>query len=260
VDPDSRVNTPSIENAPISRVPKQDLQWEITGRLAQLIASSEPGDRLPTERELCELVGVGRSTLREAIRSLCFVGAVQTRQGSGTFVTPAENQAIEKLFGLALMLQRASVREIIESRRALEVEAVRLACERHLPEDRRQLEATMQEMAEAVNDPARASIYDLQYHSQLARASHNRVLVSLIDGMRTILQIWMAKAVNKPMVVEEIVREHNSVLDAVFTGDAERAVFRMQSHLTNAAERLLSVVGRDHSSAEYITLLMGPKS
>jgi DNA-binding FadR family transcriptional regulator len=187
------------------------------------------------------------------------VGAVQTRQGSGTYVTPSDEQAIDKLIGLALMLQRASVREIFESRRALELEAVRLACERHQPEDRQQLEATMQGMAEVANDPAGASVYDLQFHTQLAQASHNRVLVSLIDGMRTILQIWMAKAVNKPMVAEEIVREHNLVLEAVFTGDAERAVFRMQSHLNNAADRLLAVVGRDHSSAEYITLLLGRK-
>ena len=250
----------TTESTIIDRIPRHDLHLETTGRLAQLIASSEPGSRLPTERELCELLGVGRSTLREAIRSLSFVGAVQTRQGAGTYVTTLNDQAIEKLIGLALMLQRATVREIIESRRALEVEAVRLACERHEPEDREQLEATMRSMADATTDPARASVYDLQYHVQLARASHNRVLVSLIDGMRTLLQIWMAKAVNRPMVVEEIVREHNSVLESVFAGDAERAAFRMHSHLTNAAERLFSVVGRDHSSAEYITLLLGRKS
>ena len=241
----------------LDRIPRQDLQSETTIRLAQLITSSEPGSRLPTERELCELLGVGRSTLREAVRSLSFVGAVQTRQGSGTYVTTLEDQAIGKIIGLVLILERATVREIIESRRALEVEAVRLACERHEPEDREQLQATMRSMAEATTDPACASAYDLQYHVQLARASHNRVLVSLINGMRTLLQMWMSKTVDEPVVVEEVVREHNSILEAVFAGDAERAVFRMHSHLTYAAERLFAAVGRDHNSVEYIKVLMG---
>ena len=141
---------------------------------------------------------------------------------------------MEKLIGLGLTLQRVTVREVIEARRALEVEAARMAAE----------------------DPSKASRYDLQYHVMLARASHNRVLVHFINGMGALLEIRINKAVNRQPVVKEIVREHNAVLEALFARDPERAATLMGSHLTNAAERLFAVAGKDQPIADYIWLLL----
>lgn len=248
----------TVENgsAVLERISRQDLALETTTRLAQLVAASEPGSRLPTERELCAQLGVGRSTLREAMRSLAFIGAIQPRQGSGTYVSTQEDQPVEKLIGLGLMLQRSSVHEVIEVRRILEVEAVRIAAEKHDESDRRQLESVMQTMAQLAAQPAQASRYDVQYHVLLARASHNSVLVHLINGMRRLLEIWITKAVNRQPVVEDIVREHNDVLRAVFAREPNRAAASMFIHLTNAADRLFAVLGKDHSTASYISALL----
>ncbi len=252
-----RLRRPAKSAAGIIRpILRHDLHLETTSRLARLIAAAEPGSRLPTERELCQRLGVGRSTVREALRSLSFVGAIQPRQGSGTYVAPVEDAAVDRLLGLGLLVQRSRVYEVIEARRILEVQAVRLAAERYQESDRRELVAVMQRMSGAISEPPKASRYDLQYHVLLARASHNSVLVHFINGMRGLLEMWIKRAVNRPAVIEEIVREHNQVLEAVFDRDADRAAELMAAHLSNAAERLFAVIGKDQSAADYIASLL----
>ncbi len=240
----------------VGRIDRQDLVLATTARLAKFIAGLEPAARLPTEKELCERLGVGRSTLREAVRSLAFIGAVETRQGSGTYVGTQKDAPVEKLIGLALMLQRSSVQEIVEVRRVLEVEAVRLAAERHDQADQQALSAVMQEMRASIEFPEQAAGFDTQYHILLARASHNTALVHFLAGMRALLEKWIALAVSTPPVVSDIVSEHEDILKAVFVRDPERAAAYMIIHLTNAAERLFAVLGRDHSAANYISLLL----
>jgi GntR family transcriptional repressor for pyruvate dehydrogenase complex len=242
--------------ADIERISKQDLHTETTVRLARLVAAAEPGAKLPTERELCEMLGVGRSTIREAVRSLSFIGALYTRQGSGTYVKTPDEGSVEKLLGLALVLRRSTVEEIVAVRRILEAESARLAAVNHNSSDRQDLAAVMEEMGRTFSEPQKASRCDLQYHVLLARASHNGVLAYLINGMRSLLEIWMNKAVNSQNVIEEIVLEHNRVLSAVFDRDPDLAAATMSGHLKKAAERLFAVLGKDHSTADYFALLM----
>lgn len=247
------------EKQRIEKISKQDLHLETTARLARLISASEPGSRLPTERELCEQLGVGRSTLREAIRSLSFVGAIQARQGSGTYVSRPEDHAAEKLIGLGLTLQRARIWEVIEARTSMEKEAVRLAAQRYTETDRTDLLQVMHQLDATRDDLSRSSKLDLQFHLTLTRASQNSVFVHVINGMQTLLEIWMKHAINREVVVDEVIDEHTSVLEAVFARDAERASAMMEAHLTRAAERLFSALGRDQSMEEYLSLLLAPE-
>lgn len=237
-------------------VTRQDLTLATTARLAQLIATLPAGARLPTERELCERLRVGRSTLRESVRSLAFIGALQTRQGSGIYVGTQEDAPVEKLIGLALMLQRSSVGEIVEVRRILEVEAVRLAAERYGEADRIGLEAAMDSMRRYTEMPQEAARFDTQYHILLARASHNTALTHFLSGMRSLLEKWICLAVTSAAIVRDIIEEHEAVLRAVFRRQPDRAAAYMLIHLTNAAERLFAAVGREQSAAKFISLLL----
>ena len=76
--------------------------------------------------------------------------------------------------------------------------------------------------------------------------------------MRALLEIWINKAVTRRPVIEEIIGEHNAILDGVFSRNAELAAARMTVHLVNAAERLFSVVGKDQPAADFISLLLAP--
>ena len=242
----------------LRKISKQDLHLQTASLLAQLVTAAEPGSRLPTERELCEQLGIGRSTLREAVRALSFVGALRVRQGSGAYVSSKGDGNVERLITLGLMLHRTKVQEVIEARQILEVQTVRLAASNHNDSEAEKLVSIMGNMAELLSSPAEASRCDLEYHVLLAEASHNAVLVLFVHGLRGLLSLWMRKAVNERPVVEEIIREHNLILDAVLARNGELAAARMTVHLTNAAERLFSVVGKNQSTAQFMPLLLNP--
>ena len=225
-------------------------------RLAHLVGTSESGSRLPAERELCEMLGVGRSTLREAVRSLAFIGAIHVRQGSGTFVTGAGEGGVEKLIAIGLVLERCTVPDIVEFRRTLEVQAARLAAERHQAPDREALGRAVTGFSASLECPAQAAQHDLEFHVLLAKASHNGVLTHFANGIRPLLEIWITNAVNRSDVTRAVCAEHEEILRAVYDRDPDRAAARMFIHQTNAAERLHAVLGRDHSTGSYLSALM----
>ncbi len=242
----------------VQPIAHQNLVLETLARLAQMVAQAAPGTRLPTEREICELIGVSRSTLREAVRILSFVGALQVRQGAGTFVARAGDSELEKLLAMGLVLERCSMTEVVEARRILEVQGVRLAAERREAEDLKNLEAALEQMEAAAEEPRVAAGYDLNYHILLAKASRNRVISHLLSGLRPLLEIWIGRAVNSPETVREILKEHRAVYEAVRDQEPERAEACMYLHQVAAAERLYRVVGGEHCTHEYLrTLLAG---
>lgn len=242
----------------LRRISKQDLHLQTASLLAEIVTAAEPGSRLPTERELCAQLGVGRSTLREAMRALSFVGAIRVRQGSGAYVSSVGEEKVERLITLGLMLHRTKVQEVIEARQILEAQAVRLAASSHDSADAEKLAQIMKNMADTASNPADASNLDLQFHVHMAEATHNGVLVLFVHGLRSLLALWMHKAVNRQPVVEDIIREHNAILDAVLARNSDLAAARMTVHLTNAAERLFSVVGRNRSTADFMSALLNP--
>jgi GntR family transcriptional regulator, transcriptional repressor for pyruvate dehydrogenase complex len=249
------------KKVPLERIPRPDLQLETTTRLAKMVAAAEPGSRLPTERELCEQLGVGRSTLREAIRSLTFIGAIKSRQGDGRYVSKPDEQASDRLFGLGLLLQGVNIDDLIEARKSIEVEAARVAARRHTEADRNTLLQIMQAMRHSLSsaDTQKAALYDMEYHAAIARATHNIVLIHLINGMQALLEIWMDKAVTRTRVWEEAVREHDALLEAILARDDDRAATCMREHLTRAAERVFSVVEANEATADHMRLFLARK-
>jgi len=237
-----------------------NIQFETTSRLAQLVASLEPGARLPTERELSEQLGVGRSTLREAIRSLAFIGAIHSRQGSGNYVSRPDERSTDRLISLGLMLNHVTVAELIEARRCFEIDVVRMAAERHEERDRERLTELIAAMRAAASRPRDLSQYDMEFHVALAEASHNAVMVQMIRMMRALvnilLEIWRDNELDFTHWIGQIIREHEEILEAVLARDPEWAARMMFTHLTNAGARVMSLLGRHGSSTEHIGHLL----
>lgn len=234
----------------------RDLHAEVTWKLARLVAISEPGTKLPTERHLSEMMGVGRSTVREALRSLAFVGAITIRHGDGTYVSDVEATGGAKLVGLGLLANRAKLQEIIEVRQLLEIEAVSKAAERHTVADRKRLRGIMEQLREADTDLVEASRLDVEFHVALAQASHNAALTYLITGMRGLLEIWISRSINHQEVIRRIVGEHDAILSAVLARDDQAASLIMTGHLVNASKGLLTAIGTERVMLEYISSIM----
>lgn len=158
---------------------RQTLVPQVIEQLRAQIATGEwpVGTRIPTEPQLAVALGVGRNTVREAVRALVHAGVLECRQGSGTYVT-----APDELTGtVARQVAAAELNEAIEVRRALEVEAARLAALRRTPEDLAALDQAQAEREAAWRQGRFADFVeaDAALHTAVVAAAHNGTLAQL---------------------------------------------------------------------------------
>ncbi|MGL3149169.1 FadR/GntR family transcriptional regulator [Microbacterium sp. A82] len=154
--------------------------------LRALIADGDlkPGDRLPSEGELCERLGVSRGPLREAIRTLSALGVIDTRHGSGSYVSELHAADLIKGLGLTVgLLPLDSVIELYELRRALEAHAASLAAARIDDDTIARLDELLVRL-EAVTDDEELSELDSQFHSAIADIANNDALATLLEVLR----------------------------------------------------------------------------
>lgn len=139
------------------------------------------GERIPTEPELANRLGVGRNTVREGVRALAHAGLLEIRQGSGTYV-----RAASELPGAVLRrLADAEIRDVYEVRRSLEVEAARLAARRRTRHDVEAIWAALgpREQAARLGDPDGYVAADARLHQLIVSAAHNPLLRELYDSI-----------------------------------------------------------------------------
>jgi GntR family transcriptional repressor for pyruvate dehydrogenase complex len=203
----------------------QQLSDQVIGLLNEAIGSGEfaVGAKMPPEPQLSKELKVGRSTLREAVRVLAHQGVLEVRQGDGTYVRslPADGEP------LTHRLRRAKVSEIGEVRRALELEIVRLAAERHDEKDieniRSFLEIRQQALARGDSDGALDA--DIAFHCAIAWATQNEVFADLyrifaITLRHALAALWETKG-GAPSLTREL---HAQLVDAIASRDSQKAV------------------------------------
>lgn len=236
----------------LRRIEREDLYSEVVSRLISLILRCKPGDRLPPEREITEELGVARSTVREAMRSLAFLGAVEPKQGDGVYVGRVDEKVLNRVVEMGLLFQKSKVSEVIEVRRLLETEAARLAARNRTTEDCETLRQSVANMNSNLGNLDPFTALDLEFHIAVSRAGQNSVLEYLINSLRGLLEMWIERAFSSPSIdMERISMEHEAVCDAIVAGEPAKAGDLMDVHLAKASERLLRVVGSDQ--------LLGPE-
>jgi DNA-binding FadR family transcriptional regulator len=148
------------------------------------------GEKIPAEPELMELYDVGRSTIREAIKSLAMSGILKVQQGFGTIVASKIKEE-----PLTQRLRRAEFDEINTVRALFEKEIVRLACSNHSDDDVRQLYHYLEQRQKAIetNQQKKCADADISFHICLARASGNKVLAELYENFSTVIRKFFRK-------------------------------------------------------------------
>lgn len=178
------------------------------------------GGKIPTEPQLVEQLGIGRNALREAVRALVHAGLLEPRQGDGTYV-----RATSELAGaVRRRTGRAELLEVFEVRRALEVEAARLAAMRRTDADLAELEALRRERAEAgrAHELERFVESDVRLHRLIASASHNAMLAELYDDFSAALRDLLYDSVQRAPWAEQV-DIHDALIEAIRAGDPDAA-------------------------------------
>lgn len=199
---------------PLVTTRRTGLVDQVIDQLRVLVSSGEwaVNSKIPTESELVEALGVGRNTVREAVRALAHSGIFEVRQGDGTYV-----RATSEVSGALRRLCGSELREVLQVRRSLEMEGARLAAQARTEQDLVELRAYLDRRD--TSDPEEFARADTEFHLAVVRASHNSVLTELYRGLTEVIMASVAAASAAP--TGKIA--HDDLVDAIAAGDVERA-------------------------------------
>ncbi len=203
----------------------------VARQIQRLIADGtlKPGDRLPSERELVERLGVSRGSVRDAIRTLELVGLVVPRQGEGTVVADVSPEAVVTPIASVLMRKRELIEELLDIRKMIEPPLAARAALRATPEDIARLEDVLRRQREKMQRGEPAVEEDAEFHYELALAAKNSVVRRVIDVLMRLLRETRARSLQTRGRPERSLAGHRRVLEAIKRKDpaaAERAVRR----------------------------------
>jgi GntR family transcriptional repressor for pyruvate dehydrogenase complex len=225
----------------LQRAPRQKLTETVAQQLLAAIAKLEPGARVPSERELTRDLGVGRSTVREALNGLALMGVVEIRHGQGVFVLAREGAE-----GASDALQRALTKglthEFLEARLVVEVEIAGLAAERRTDADLARIEETIIQLEGAGDAPVEQALRPAtDFNVAVAEAAHNEVLAAVEESFVTLMIERAGELYATDGFRAWDIEEHRGILDAVRASDAELARQRMREHIVAIGEHYRSV-------------------
>jgi GntR family transcriptional repressor for pyruvate dehydrogenase complex len=236
---------------PVSRV---TLGEQVAAQLSDQIAEGrwKPGEKLPSEAELCFALNIGRSTLREALKALAFVGMVQMRPGEGTYVIEGSGLLIERIMARGLLKTDKELQDVGEARLLIEGETAALAAERAEASDLEQLDSLMAEMQKSLSGIGRDFVdLDVDFHLAIAQCAKNQMLLELLTPIRGVLKEWISKSQELPGIKENAFGQHAKILAAVRNREPEKAKHAMRTHL-QTCEKVFNLLGRISVNKEHI--------
>jgi GntR family transcriptional regulator, transcriptional repressor for pyruvate dehydrogenase complex len=233
----------------MTRLTKRNHYEEIKDQLLSMIAEGKlkVGDKLPSTKEMSESFGVGRSTTREALSALKAMGLIEIRQGGGCRVirsTPAE-LAMPDLD--SLRMNRELLLELLEARQSLEISNASVAAAKRTEEDLVRFQTLLVDMERSIGQDVEGERTDLLFHLTLAHATHNSILVRLLESISgqletAIREVRRVELYANRQVAEELYLEHLAIYEAVSSRNAELAGLRMKQHLEHVETILMKYI------------------
>lgn len=234
------------EWAGLSAIERSSVPDEIVQRLTAFIleAGLTAGARMPSERQLMTQLAVGRSSLREAIKTLSSLGIVRVAGGDGMYVGDGRG-VITKPVAWGLLVGQHQTRDVIEARRAVEMEMAGLAALRATPREVRELGDKLGAMQDAIPSPEQFTELDTGFHMLIARIADNTVLAHVLETLQYVVRAWIFRTFTEfPEYGHGSYNEHVPIFEAIRDHDAAAARQAMGAHLDAAAGRLLKVLER----------------
>ncbi len=230
------MSAPQINVDPIRREP---VATQVARQLVEVILSGqiEPGTRMPSERQLAESFGVGRSAMREALKALSLIGLVEVRQGDGTYLRRADSALLPEVIEWGLLLGEPRTMDLVEARQEIETVLAGLAAQRRTEEHLIRLRTALDQMEQA-RTPDEFVEHDIAFHLAVADAARNSALRDIHSSIQALLRAWILRALGSSEAIARSHAEHIPIIEAIEAGDPEAARDAMRSHMSAAAIRL----------------------
>lgn len=222
---------------------REPLETELTRKLVQYLASAglRSGQRLPSERQMAEALGVGRAALRHALKFMSLLGMLEVRPSSGTYLRNGHSDLLPRVLEWGVLLGEQRTEDVIEARSVLEVVLAGMAAERRTPEDLERLTALISRM----HEPTDAADYvdlDVRFHLAVADAARNDIFAGVLRSLQSLLHVWALRVISAAGETSSSLAMHVPVLDAIVASDPDAARDAMAAHMDRASRRLRDAV------------------
>ncbi|MCD6570269.1 MAG: FadR family transcriptional regulator [Deltaproteobacteria bacterium] len=223
---------------------REIISEKIVARILTLIKERQlrPGDRLPPERELAQMMGVSRPSLREALRALQIMNIIENRQGSGHYITSLEPERLVEHFDIVFALDDSTYLELFQARRILETGIAEQAAMNITEEEIAELERHVSE-AEKLLDDAEAFLQaDLDLHNAILRTSKNRILKLFMRSVNQLSVYSRRRTGDFPEIRRQTIQDHRTIVQALKSRDPQKARAAMLQHLSHVEHKLREII------------------
>ncbi len=198
------------------------------------------GGKLPAERELSEILGISRNSVREAIRTLDNMGVISSHQGAGNFLTGNfENNLVESL-SMMFLLNQIDYKQVSELRRALEMEALMLAIDNITDEEIQSLVKIMSLLETGTE--ANNVVLDKKMHYNIALASKNTLIINILQALSEVLDKFIVDLRREILSQDDsrkiLMEAHNGMLESLITRDKNLAYESINKHFSIIDEKI----------------------
>lgn len=198
-----------------------------------------PGDQLPSERKLCEMLSVSRTSVREALQILKAYGLIEVKPGDGIFVKGLESSFAKGVINPAYNVQVRELSDLTELRRIIETTAVCLSVMRATNEEKDAMKKNILLMEELVSLNESYLLVDSDFHNLVAKMSKNIFLIAIMEQIRNAMYKSLKHTVPVPGTGEAALKWHKAIYEAIIQKDSEKAKQAMIEHL-NVVEDVLN--------------------
>ncbi len=198
------------------------------------------GGKLPAERELSEILGISRNSVREAIRTLDNMGIIESQHGAGNFLTGKFESSLEESLSMLFLLNQIDYNQISQLRRALELEALLLAIDNMSDEEIHSLNHLVSQLEKETEE--NNVILDKRMHYTIALASNNTLIVSILQALSEVLDRFIVDLRREILSQEDsrrgLMEAHNEMIKSLMTRDKKLAYEAINKHFDIIDEKL----------------------
>lgn len=227
--------TPVVRTKLTSSVFEQLLSYVVGG-------SWRPGDRIPPERELCQQLGIARTSLREALKAMELVGMLDSRVGDGTFVCPRSEFLSRPLLWAFTGTDHEELQEIMEARTIIEESLAGLAATRGTAEEIEKIGHAVQQMRDSIARGDSTLDADMAFHLAVSAAAQNGVLTNAVRLLRNLMRQWINYKLLIPDIPEIVLKRHIAIHRAIAARKPNVARNAMRFHLEETTRLVTRVV------------------
>ena len=206
-----------------------------------ILKKLQPGDKLPSERELAETLGVSRSSIRDAIRSLELMGMVEPRQGAGTIVREISSESLVNPLANAIKRKEDLIGELLDFRKMLEPQLAARAATRASPDEIAEMEDILDRQDRKLRAGESAIAEDSEFHYAIALASGNSIVLKVLDTLMDLLRDSRERSLQEEGRPQKSLAGHRRILTAIKRRDIDGAKAAMRRHIENVEQIVLRI-------------------